>query len=172
MTYDDGARRISPPPDLPRWRVHVEVEGEHPEMLAFRGGLDDRLRELPPWRGAVVTVQVGLVALTFSAFGDDYEEAMLDAKAVLHDFRVPGGSMSIELSSPEQIDRRRKSQLPMLLGVKEVARICGLTKQRISQLARDEAASFPRPIAWVEATPLWLGDEVAEWREARGASRR
>jgi predicted DNA-binding transcriptional regulator AlpA len=160
------------PPDSPRWRVHVEIEGEGPEMVEFRGFVDDRLLQLPQWRAAVVTAELRLIALTFSAFGSDHRSAMDDANGVLAQFGVPGGvSMSIELMSPEQRERKRKSRLPLLLGVKEVAQLSGYTRQRVSQLARDDGGPFPRPIAWVEATPLWLGDEIGEWQQEHRRAR-
>ena len=163
INYDEreavGALRPAP-----RWRVHVEIRGGGAEMTQFRGFLDERLMSLPPWRSTVITADIHLVALTFSAFGSEHGEAMADARTVLKEFGVPDGlGMVIELTSPEQIDRQRRSDLPLLLGVKEVARVTGYTRQRVSQLAREQGPGFPRPIAWVEATPLWLGDEVDEW---------
>lgn len=47
-----------------------------------------------------------------------------------------------------------------LVGATEAAEILGVTRQRMSQIAREGAP--PRPIAWVGgARPMWLSDDVA-----------
>ena len=70
---------------------------------------------------------------------------------------IPGPEESIveaEIDTVEDMDRELKEpNIPELAGVTEVARILGISKQRVSTLARDP--DFPRPIEMLAAGPVW-----------------
>ncbi len=70
---------------------------------------------------------------------------------------IPGPEESIveaEIDAVEDLDRRLKEpNIPKLAGVTEVAKILGISKQRVSMLARDP--NFPRPIEILAAGPVW-----------------
>ncbi len=54
-----------------------------------------------------------------------------------------------------------------LMGVAEVAKLLGVSSQRVSQLAAQE--SFPEPLARLAAGPVWERTDVEKW--ARGTGR-
>lgn len=153
-----------------RWMVHVEVRGDGPAVLAFRSNLETKLDEVPSKRAAVVMMEVGLVSLTFSAFGDNFAMASDDAQLVISSFEVPSSGLTVNMLAPDELERRRSSPFPRLMGVKEVAESLGCSRQWVSELARKDSGDFPRPVSHVQATPIWLGDEVEEWTAAKQRS--
>lgn len=114
-------------------------------------------------RATVLTLDFQHIAFTFSAFGETAEAALEDIQSVLGALRLPNAPMTVALTSPEQLLATRDGGFPLVVGVKEVSTITGYTKQRISQLARDFGSDFPRPVATVGASPIWLHDDVSEW---------
>ncbi len=58
-----------------------------------------------------------------------------------------------------------KPKIPALAGTSEVAEILGVSKQRVNQLmAKDH---FPKPVARLAATPVWLRVEMELYARAR-----
>lgn len=59
---------------------------------------------------------------------------------------------------------------PQLLGVGEVARLVGVSKQRVSELARGR--NWPRPVVTLSSGPVWLESTirqfVAQWDRRPG----
>jgi hypothetical protein len=55
-----------------------------------------------------------------------------------------------------------------LAGIGELAEVLGVTKQRVHQLARSDG--FPKPVANLRATPVYLRSEVVAFRETRRAT--
>lgn len=54
-----------------------------------------------------------------------------------------------------------------LMGVAEVATLLGVSRQRVTQLAKQE--DFPAPAAALAAGPVWESADVERW--ARGVGR-
>lgn len=48
------------------------------------------------------------------------------------------------------------------MGVAEIARMLGVTTQRVDQLARLEA--FPKPVAVLSAGRIWRREDIEAWR--------
>jgi len=53
-----------------------------------------------------------------------------------------------------------------LMGVAEVAELLGVSRQRVTQLAKTEA--FPEPIAHLAAGPVWQAEDVERWAREAG----
>ena len=74
-----------------------------------------------------------------------------------------------ECQRREDLDRGiEESNAPNIVGVAEVAKVLGVSKQRASELAR--SADFPRPIAFLASGPVWRLSGIA--RYAREWARR
>jgi predicted DNA-binding transcriptional regulator AlpA len=56
-----------------------------------------------------------------------------------------------------------------LVGAKEVARLLGVSRQRVHMIVRTHL-DFPRPVGQLAAGRIWRRREIAEW--ARSAGRR
>lgn len=54
-----------------------------------------------------------------------------------------------------------------LVGAAEVARLLGVTRQRVDALARTHA-SFPEPAATIAAGRIWLRQDIEEWASRDG----
>lgn len=52
-----------------------------------------------------------------------------------------------------------------LIGPKEVAELLGVSRQRVTQLARQPG--FPKPVAVLKAGKIWDADEIRAWAEKR-----
>lgn len=55
-----------------------------------------------------------------------------------------------------------------LAGVREVAELLGVSRQRVSQLA--EKPDFPKPLDRIAAGPVWRLADVKAWAKGRGGS--
>ncbi|WP_377324986.1 helix-turn-helix transcriptional regulator [Pimelobacter simplex] len=53
-----------------------------------------------------------------------------------------------------------------LMGVAEVAELLGVSRQRVTQLAK--AAGFPRPYDTLAMGPVWLKVDVEKWARETG----
>jgi predicted DNA-binding transcriptional regulator AlpA len=53
-----------------------------------------------------------------------------------------------------------------LVGVAEVAEMLGVSRQRVTQLAK--TASFPRPTVQLAAGPVWESAEIEQWARETG----
>ena len=54
---------------------------------------------------------------------------------------------------------------PELMGAAEVARLLGVSRQRVNQLAQTD--SFPSPVAILDAGRIWLAGDVQAWAAER-----
>ncbi len=55
-----------------------------------------------------------------------------------------------------------------LVGVAEIARMLGVSRQRVSQLAETE--QFPEPTVRLSAGPVWKREDIEQWAERTGRS--
>lgn len=54
----------------------------------------------------------------------------------------------------------------VLVGVAEVAAMLGITRTRVSQLAKTQG--FPEPVARLSAGPVWNRDDIERWGRETG----
>ncbi len=58
---------------------------------------------------------------------------------------------------------------PELVAAAEIADMLGVSRQRVSQLTRDDAPfGFPEPWVRLKAGKIWLASEVRDWAADRG----
>lgn len=85
-----------------------------------------------------------------------------------------GGIAHIEILTDEYFDREIQQEPETYLGVSEVARELGVSRQRVSELRRAEA--FPAPIADLAAGPVWNGSSlkrfISGWERRPGRPRK
>jgi predicted DNA-binding transcriptional regulator AlpA len=69
----------------------------------------------------------------------------------------------------ERVDdlRRRIAGAGGLVNAADMARDWGVSRERIRQLV--ELADFPEPIGHAGVRPVWLAEQVADWRAQRAA---
>jgi predicted DNA-binding transcriptional regulator AlpA len=56
------------------------------------------------------------------------------------------------------------------MGITEIARLLGVSRQRAHQLAHSE--DFPEPVAVLAAGPIWETTQIEAWAAATGRSPR
>jgi predicted DNA-binding transcriptional regulator AlpA len=54
------------------------------------------------------------------------------------------------------------------MGITEIAKMLGVTRQRVHQLAK--SYGFPEPVARLAQGPIWHATDVEEWAERTGRS--
>lgn len=59
---------------------------------------------------------------------------------------------------------------PPLVGTTEIATMLGVSRQRVSQLAKSPA--FPKPLVTLAQGPIWDRTDIIGWAEAAGRSLR
>jgi len=55
-----------------------------------------------------------------------------------------------------------------LAGIREIADLLGVSRQRANQIAAKE--DFPKPIDRIAAGPVWKDADVKAWAKRRGSS--
>ncbi|MBA3738529.1 MAG: hypothetical protein H0W97_08155 [Actinobacteria bacterium] len=86
-----------------------------------------------------------------------FEDACTKA-GIAHD-----GIAHVEILTEEYFDREVEQEPETYLGVSEVARELGVSRQRVAELRRSEA--FPAPIADIAAGPVWKGSSLTRFIE-------
>jgi hypothetical protein len=74
-----------------------------------------------------------------------------------------GGIAHVEILTEEYFDREVEQEPETYLGVSEVARKLGVSRQRVSELRRSD--TFPAPIADLAAGPVWKGSSLRRFIE-------
>lgn len=75
---------------------------------------------------------------------------------------VPGEVLAVRVMTIEEFDRRANEK-PRLVGVGEVAKMLGVSKQRVSTLRhRDD---FPEPVASLASGPVWRAGDLSTFAQ-------
>ncbi|MDQ1438680.1 MAG: hypothetical protein QOK43_2309 [Acidimicrobiaceae bacterium] len=83
------------------------------------------------------------------------------AEAGLHH----SGARRVEAATAEWLDAAlAEPSMPVLVGTSEVAALLGVTRQRVSELAR--AGHFPSPLAILASGPVWMETAIARFVES------
>jgi len=156
------------------WSVYIQVA--HNLERAVVDDLADELVDLLRPNSGSVSYDAQVIAGRFDVRAADPETALVKAHRVfamaLRKAKFPGDSQVIaaELETIEDQDRRlAESNVPLLVGVKEVASTLGVSKQRVSELSKQP--SFPHPIVSLAAGPVWDRHSIArflqDWERRR-----
>ena len=101
------------------------------------------------------------VDATFTVKAADVTRATERAIAMVIE-RIPGTVVAVEAMTIDEFDRRLENQTE-IAGVTEVARILGVTKQRVSSLSKRN--DFPEPLAKLAAGPVWRAGDLTTFAE-------
>lgn len=150
------------------WAVTVELEGAGPLD-------DDRIDHLLT---NLADVAVGGISVTDTrtsttitvrahSVSKAVDAAVKRLAALLPDWTVIAADAMTEARHAEALEA---PLVPELVGVSEVAKIAGVSRQRAHQLAAGE--TFPSPVATLAAGPVWRAAAVRAWAEQPRASGR
>ena len=84
------------------------------------------------------------------------------------------GVAHVDAMTEDNLDRLLNEPAETYLGVSEVAKLLGVSRQRVSELRTSEA--FPAPVAEIAAGPVWKGSSlrrfVETWERRPGRPRK
>lgn len=159
---------------MPNWNVTIELVGNDSETVTT-DALDDLLHVLSDLSPVVITpskdpadgrVRFGVdVTIDAPDAHDAIENARYHFAQALDKAGLPRWPVvRVEALTDEELDHRLQTPMfPKLVGVAEVAEMLGVSKQRVSELGRQE--SFPRPIISLASGPIWAEPAVAQFIE-------
>lgn len=159
------------------YSVDIEARVERwPEGRDEVETLEALLEELPRLgaMGAIVHGRMPEVAgARFHVEADEPEKAVPAALSIFRDAALRVGLALGEIEYVEAVtDERLRRDLEQpqdaYLGVSEVARLLGVSKQRVSELR--SRPDFPAPVAELASGPVWRGSQLRRFLE--GWSRR
>ncbi|MFZ0215459.1 MAG: hypothetical protein WAM30_05900 [Candidatus Dormiibacterota bacterium] len=142
------------------WSVHIDARGPGPYDVDWADEVIDS--SVMEGRGPAVSVAAREVGFTFSVEADDVLSAMAAGIAVVHDLdpALQPVDASAEVSSV--LERRlAESNVPVLLGVAEVAAALGVSRQRVSELA--QAPDFPPALTRLKSGPIWQRSQITRF---------
>jgi hypothetical protein len=142
------------------WTVHVEAAGDgvvEPELL---DGLVDELADLH----AAVSGGNGRYGAQFDVFGPDADSAVQGALDIWMTAVEAAGLpvwpvVRVETMTVAEHEAELETpNFPALVGVTEAARMLGISKQRLAQLAA--RPDFPEPMVSLASGPVWLTSSI------------
>lgn len=111
---------------------------------------------------------------------DDAAKAVASARKIFGEIVKAAGLpdwpiVHTEASTMEELERENSiPNYPTLLGVKELADLLGVSKQRVWELRNTKG--FPQPLTNLASTPVWTESSVQhfleEWRRKPGRPRK
>jgi hypothetical protein len=144
------------------WSVLIEKrapKGKRGSLTADDARVADFLGALAPW-SPMVAVELNSWSVRMNVPAEEPEEAIEHAKAnigvLAQQCRFPDWPVDrLEAVDVERlIVELEESNLPYLVGTKEVADMLEISRQRIHELRK--AGRFPEPIIELAAGPIWL----------------
>ena len=153
------------------WSVHLELAA--PSARARIDPSDERLdllAELLARHDGVVSSSKRSLSLRCSVTNERYDGALGKGSEIIQKALVEAGLLDWPVVRVEAVRQDRlKAELyeppvPEVLGVAEVAKLLGVTRQRLAVIRR-EHEDFPRPFTELAATPLWYREAIEEWRK-------
>lgn len=148
--------------------VVLKVEGDPRQALEAATDNFDTYREqvgLPGW--PVVRCNLVEAGEFLHRLGDHRPQELAGIEEVSEMLAAAGDSEGLEYS----VEVRRELELAGgigLLGTREAVHMLGVTRERLRQLSTRE--DFPKPIARLAATPVWLASTVRAYAARRNTS--
>lgn len=125
--------------------------------------------------GAAVSISqdfmASTIALTVEA--ETWDDALTMARSAVFDalqaLDIEASVTSVVVQNEEAFqDELREPMYPEVVGYAEIAKMAGVSRQRVRQLA--ERDIFPRPVIRTTQGPLYNLHAVERWLETRGSS--
>jgi predicted DNA-binding transcriptional regulator AlpA len=122
----------------------------------------------------------GLFTVTATIAAGNWEKAKdVAVAAISHAMRsckIAAEVLGVEVLDRDIYDRRAEEpSVPELLSAPEIAEMLGVTRQRVHQLAA-ENARFPEPILRLGSGPVWIAEAIQhftrEWSRKPGRPRK
>jgi hypothetical protein len=138
------------------WTVHVEAAGDGVVEAEMLDQLVDELADCH----AAVNGGNGRYGAQFDVFGPDADAAVRGALDIwvtaVEQVGLPAWPVvRVEaMTVAEQEAELGRPGFPALVGVSEAARMLGVSKQRLAQLA--SRPEFPEPMVTLASGPVWL----------------
>ena len=150
------------------WRIWAETDPIDPDQWGERvDALLEVLAETPSVEGPVGWGAGPTLGVVFIVEAEDISAAASRGLAAFIDAvkRVAGdldvGVRRFEVTEDD-------FEPPSLLGATDVARLLGVSRQRVYQLA--EQADFPRPVVTLARGRMWERGQVEAWARRRSRS--
>ena len=150
------------------WHVSIGFKTSDPflEDLAF--GVSERLEDFAAVMSISHDLASGLIALNIDA--DSWTDALEVARDAVADALRAEGVEAAVTSVRVQTDAEFQQELlepvyPKVVGFAEIAKMAGVSRQRVRQLA--EKANFPHPVIRTNQGPLYSVHAVDRWLETR-----
>lgn len=164
------------------WSVAVTRAGEE-QLLGFNDdGVQEQISDLMDMLsefGAAVSFGPDRYTVRFALETPSIEAAVSEAISTVQTYAEKAGLPSWPFVKMEATEWGVFEQeldaptFPSVIGVSELSRILGVSRQRASELAR--AAHFPKPFAELASGPVWLEPTVrrfvSEWERQPGRPR-
>lgn len=120
-------------------------------------------------RCAVIGIEDEQLTMTFNLDAPDAASASNLALTLGNEALEAGRILSAELVGVELLTHEERDkanqQLPNVLGVAEIADRLGITRQRVTQLAKSQ--KFPQPATRLAMGPIWLAADLEPIVEER-----
>ncbi len=151
------------------WSVHIEVAAL--SAKARIDPADERLRRLAEILAAndgVVSSSPTRLSLRCSVSNERHDGALGEGTEIVQKAIGEAGLPIWPVVRAEAVCQDlleaelEEPATPEVLGVAEVAKLLGVTRQRLAVIRRDHE-SFPKPFVELAATPLWYREAVEEW---------
>ncbi|NWN89602.1 MAG: hypothetical protein HLX51_13880 [Micrococcaceae bacterium] len=153
--------------------LHVNIvfkAGERfTEDLAF--DVSERLEAFAAVMSVAQDLMGGSIALTVEASGltNAFETARSAVVTTLQAEGVDATITSVMVQAESEFQEELRAPVyPEVVGFAEIAKIVGVSRQRIRQLT--EKPSFPRPVIRTGQGPLYTVHAVNRWAETRSAA--
>jgi len=150
------------------WNVRLQFD-----EVEVREPVDDTLDalfDLLEPQGPVATVSPGRLSIYLTVDETSPERALRSVRTLARTAMESTGIRSqpvpvgIEMHTEGELERLLwEPNYPDLVGVAEAAEILGVTKQRVSELARSRR--FPKPLYDLAAGPIWVKATIEAFAE-------
>jgi predicted DNA-binding transcriptional regulator AlpA len=151
------------------WSVAIETEASAGEDLPA-DALDKLLDLLADHAGAVGGDERGY-SVQVSVEAADADKARAAAARVVAGACKKAGVPAWPVVRSEVVRddvleaELAESPFPELAGTQEVAKLLGVSRQRVAEIRNNETLGFPKPIITLAAGPIWVRSAVEQWLE-------
>jgi hypothetical protein len=143
------------------WVVSLEADVPGPFSAELGDRLIDELQEYSPAVGG----REGRMGVTMSVEAATDRQAFDRARTAL--FRGLGRGtriVDVRVQTVAELERELEApSVPALAGIREIAEVLGVSRQRASELA--SSSGFPKPVANLAAGPVWLYATIRSFNE-------
>ncbi|WP_147267836.1 hypothetical protein [Spongiactinospora rosea] len=150
------------------WSVRIDADTGADYSEALDAHLRERLAARHPAAGAAYAAgrQVAdRVSIQLSIDGSTVRQAIdaavREVTAALREFGVSARAVRVEALPEDELDEELRQTPPELMGVREIAELLDVTRQRADQLSRRD--DFPQPLQTLAAGAIWPGAAVRRW---------